>query len=191
MPDPQNWVKNYGDYLFSIAIAKTSNKQIAEDIVQDTFLSAVSSISGFKGESTEKTWLTTILNNKIIDFYRKKDVLKNTESYLIETEQSFNTNFFNLSNDSFGHWLTKSSPTVWNNTTDESITRTEFYKVLETCIEKMPSKFVPIFVSKFIDEKKAEDICKEYEISPSNYWVIIHRSKLLMRTCLEQNWFKN
>lgn len=190
MPDPQNWVKNYGDYLFSIAIVKTNNKQIAEDIVQDTFLSAVNSISKFKGESSEKTWLTTILNNKIIDYYRKKDVLKNTDSYLTETEQSFNDNFFDPSNDSLGHWLTKSSPSAWNNATEDSITRIEFYKILEACIEKMPSKLIPIFVSKFLDEKKAEDICKEYSISSSNYWVIIHRSKLLMRTCLEKNWFK-
>lgn len=191
MPDPQNWVKNYGDYLFSIAIVKVNNRQLAEDIVQDTFLSAVKSISNFKGESTEKTWLTTILNNKIIDYYRKKDVLKNTDSYLIETEQSFNDNFFDPSNDSFGHWLTKSNPSAWNNATEESITRVEFYKILAACIEKMPSKLVPVFMSKFLDEKKAEDICKEYAISSSNYWVIIHRSKLLMRTCLEKNWFKN
>ncbi|MGB3948332.1 MAG: sigma-70 family RNA polymerase sigma factor [Bacteroidia bacterium] len=190
MPNPQNWVKNYGDYLFSIAIVKVNNRQLAEDIVQDTFLAAVNSISSFKGESSEKTWLTAILNNKIIDHYRKKDVLKNTESYLAETEQSFNDCFFDSSNESLGHWLSKSTPSAWISTTDDPITTTEFYRVLYDCIQKMPSKLIPVFMSKFLDEKKTEDICKDYEISSSNYWVIIHRSKLLMRTCLEKNWFK-
>ena len=31
-------------------------------------------------------------------------------------------------------------------------------------------------------------ICKELEITPSNLWTIIHRSKLQLRTCLEKRW---
>lgn len=33
---PETWLSNYGDYLFSIAMLKTNNKEIAEDFAQRT-----------------------------------------------------------------------------------------------------------------------------------------------------------
>lgn len=188
--NPKKWVENYGDYLFSIAILKTSHKETAEDIVQETFLAAIKSLSTFKGESSEKTWLTAILNNKIIDYYRKKDVLRNTEDYLQETEQSFTDSFFEGANARLGHWTKNEAPAQWIKGADEALVKADFYRIFEYCIGKMPPKLIPVFVSKFIDEKDAEKICKELNISSSNYWVMVHRSKILMRKCLEINWFK-
>jgi DNA-directed RNA polymerase specialized sigma24 family protein len=51
----------------------------------------------------------------------------------------------------------------------------------------MPLKLRQIFVQKYIDDKPADEICKEYALTSSNYWVIIHRAKVLLRTCLEKN----
>ncbi len=85
--NPEIWLSNYGDYLFSVAMLKTNNREVAEDLIQESFLSAYKSRDLFRGDSSEKTWLISILNNKIIDYYRKKDVLKNTSEYLINTEQ--------------------------------------------------------------------------------------------------------
>jgi RNA polymerase sigma-70 factor (ECF subfamily) len=189
--NPHKWVENYGDYLFSIALLKTSQRETAEDMVQETFMAAVKALPGFKGESNEKTWLTAILNNKVIDYYRKKDLLKNADTYLQETEQSFNSSFFETELSPVGHWTKSQAPQPWVEDADKTITQSEFYRVFEFCVSKMPPKLVPVFLSKFIDEKNAEEICKELNISSSNYWVIIHRSRLLMRKCLETNWFKN
>lgn len=190
MPDPKQWLQNYGDYLYSIALLKTNDTETAEDLVQDTFLSAIKAFSAFKGESSEKTWLTAILNNKIVDYYRKKDVLKNADNYLIETDQSFYGSFFEPDNGSDGHWTKTAGPEHWNISSDETLTRNDFYKILDYCIGKMPAKLAPVFIAKFIDEEGSEKICKDFNISSSNYWVIIHRSKILMRKCLETNWFK-
>lgn len=45
---------------------------VAEDLVQETFTAAYRSISGFKNDCHPKTWLFSILNNKIVDYHRKK-----------------------------------------------------------------------------------------------------------------------
>ena len=66
----KDWVNDYNDQLYSWAYHKTSSKEMAEDLVQDTFLSAYKNLENFKNESNPKTWLFSILNNKIIDFYR-------------------------------------------------------------------------------------------------------------------------
>lgn len=62
------WLKDYGDDLYSWAYFKTSSKETAEDLVQDTIVSAFKAFDKFKPGSNPKTWLTTILNNKIIDY---------------------------------------------------------------------------------------------------------------------------
>jgi RNA polymerase sigma-70 factor (TIGR02943 family) len=188
---PSKWLQLYGDFLFSMAMLKTGNKELAEDLVQETFLSAVKAKETFKGNSSEKTWLTAILKNKIIDHYRKKDVLKQADDYLATTEQSFHNSFFSSEEGSFGHWTKDALPADWKKGADEVINSKEFYAILQECIDKMPPRLVPVFLARFIDEEDAEKICKEFDLTPSNYWVIVHRAKVLMRSCLEKNWFTN
>jgi RNA polymerase sigma-70 factor (TIGR02943 family) len=183
---PQNWLNNYGDYLYSVAFIKVNNKEVAEDLVQDTFLSAFKAREQFRSGSTEKTWLTAILKNKIIDHYRKNDVLKDVTGYLSETESGFNRHFFEDNN---GHWLDNALPAAWKELPDAKINKNEFNKIIQYCISKMPPKLVPVFIARFLDDGDSETICKDYNITSSNYWVIIHRAKVLIRSCLEKNWF--
>lgn len=183
---PESWLKSYGDYLFSHALLKVGDRETAEDIVQETFVSAIRAKGTFRGESSEKTWLTTILKNKITDYYRKKDVLKNSREYITETDDNFSSHYFDHSN---GHWLKARSPHEWPEAADEQITTVEFERVLQHCIKKMPSRLVPVFIAKFIDDEDSQVICKVHDISTSNYWVMIHRAKVLVRDCLEKNWF--
>jgi RNA polymerase sigma-70 factor (ECF subfamily) len=42
---------------------------------------------------------------------------------------------------------------------------------------------------KTIDGFDTEAICNEFNITPSNLWVIIHRARKSMADCLEENWF--
>src|SRR5438552_17591458 len=69
--DPSTWVDEYGDYLLRYALSFVRDKQIAEDLVQETFLAALQSRSAFGGNSSERTWLVGILKHKAIDHYRK------------------------------------------------------------------------------------------------------------------------
>jgi RNA polymerase sigma-70 factor (ECF subfamily) len=39
-----------------------------------------------------------------------------------------------------------------------------------------------------LKREKKEAICQELEITTSNYWQIVHRSKLLLKKCLELKW---
>jgi RNA polymerase sigma-70 factor (TIGR02943 family) len=184
--EPAQWVSRYGDYLYSLAVLKVNDTATAEDLVQETFMAAIKAKGTYRGDSSEKTWLVSILNNKVIDYYRKKDVLKNATTYLSETEESFTENFFSRQN---GHWLKTAAPRDWTIYADDSLNQMEFQKVIQFCIQKMPPRLIPVFIARFLDQEESELICKVLGISPSNYWVMIHRAKILMRSCLEKNWF--
>lgn len=183
--NPSKWVDTYTDYLFSLALLKTGSRADAEDIVQETFLAAYKGREGFKGESSEKTWLTSILKNKLIDFYRKKNKEKPLVQYLNETAEAFQSAIFDQGN--YGRFKDDIRPNYFSKSGEDFLLGAEFQRILEDCILKMPMKLRGVFTAKYIQEEPSDEICKEHGITPSNYWVVIHRSKILLRACLERH----
>ncbi|MCC6724042.1 MAG: sigma-70 family RNA polymerase sigma factor [Saprospiraceae bacterium] len=181
---PEKWVDNYLDYLYSLALLRVGNPADAEDIVQEAMLSAYKAKDGFKGESSEKTWLVAILNNKIKDFFRTKYKLQPLSGYLEETEAAFHDSFFDEKND--GRFKALIRPCYFSKSGEDYLLGEEFARILEACILKLPTKLRQVFVAKYMSDTASDAICKEYEITASNFWVIVHRSKLLLRACLEK-----
>src|SRR5271154_5668901 len=66
-----HWVDVHGDYLFNFALGQMRDANLAEDLVQETFLAALKSQNNFSGRSSERTWLVGILRHKIYDHLRK------------------------------------------------------------------------------------------------------------------------
>jgi RNA polymerase sigma factor (sigma-70 family) len=69
--DPTRWVDKYSDYLFNYTIVRVNDRDLANDLISETFLAGLKSMKNFKGEATERTWLISILKRKIIDHYRR------------------------------------------------------------------------------------------------------------------------
>lgn len=181
---PNTWIEQYADMLFSFALNRTSNVVIAKDLVQDTFLSALKNLSTFKGEVSEKNWLFTILKNKIIDYYRSNArTLSSDINELVEESNSFF--------DEEENWQPQFRPQQWEIDYTQEIETKEFYEILEMCKQKLTELQSAVFTMKYLDDFDADEICKELGISSSNYWVLIHRAKLQLRHCLEKNWIQN
>ena len=88
------------------------------------------------------------------------------------------------------HWTKSASPTKWG-AGESTIEQKEFYEVLRKCKNKLKDIQNTVFSLKYLEGMESEEICKELNISASNYWVLIHRAKLQLRACLEKNWFLN
>ena len=175
---PERWIQNYADYLFSYAAYRVNDREQAEDLVQETFLSAYKSRDQFKGQANEKTWLTSIIKNKIIDYYRsnarKNKVLINESDY---------TAFFQVEN---GHWNKESLPGRINLDGLDQLQQKELSKIIEKCMKLLPTIWSQIGKMKWLDDEKTDLICKAFDITPSNFWVNIHRAKLQMRDCIDK-----
>lgn len=66
----------YSKLIYNYLLSITNNIEVAEELVQETFYSAVKNINSFRGESSVKTWLYTIAKNKYIDYCKKSKKLK-------------------------------------------------------------------------------------------------------------------
>jgi RNA polymerase sigma-70 factor (TIGR02943 family) len=177
----KDWVHAYGDYLYGWAYHKTGSKETAEDLVQDVFLAAVKNLDGFQKKSSPKTWLIRILNNKIIDHYRKSSHKTNS---LDDKAFEFTETLFN----SHGNWKANGLEEAWSHDT-HLLDDPAFNDVMNVCIEDLPPKWRLAVLSKYIFDKETLEICQELEISKTNYWQVLHRAKLLLKKCLEINWF--
>jgi len=181
--DSKRWVEQYANQLFKFAVSRIGNSELAKDLVQDTFLSALKNADGFRGDISEKNWLYTILKNKIIDHYKSK--ARAITSSLNEQLEKMNDYF-----DEEGNWHSMAKPTHWLVNDLQNIETKEFYGILDSCKKKLNELQHMVFTMKFMDDMNSDNICKELNISSSNYWVLMHRAKLQMRACLEKNWFK-
>jgi RNA polymerase sigma-70 factor (ECF subfamily) len=65
-------VERYQNYVFTLVLRFTDNREDAEEISQDIFVKAYRSLADFRGESKFSTWLYTIVRTSCITFLRKK-----------------------------------------------------------------------------------------------------------------------
>lgn len=182
------WVDLYSDKMYTWAFHKTSSIEIAEDLVQDTFLAAFQSISKFEGKSEPKTWLFAILNNKIAEHFRKQ--FRNPTITESQSGTNSGTSLFDTLFDANDQWKKEQRPTEWHEEQANLFDDAAFIKVLQACMGKLPDNWMAAIQLKYLEEKKGKLICQELGIAPTNFWQILHRAKLQLRKCLELNWFK-
>jgi RNA polymerase sigma-70 factor (TIGR02943 family) len=182
--DPHKWVANHADYLYSYAISRLNDEDVARDLVQDTFLAALERVNSFEGRSTERTWLTAILKFKIIDIYRGKAAglanARNNGATGIEPIDFFD--------EADGHWKEIHRPQEFAHSADSPLLSREFQNTLQSCMDKLPALWLAIFTMKHMDDIATKIICSELKVTAANFWVIIHRTKLNLRACLQKNW---
>ena len=73
--------KEYSKIVYHYLLSLSKNTDIAEELMQETFYSAVKNINNFRQECSVKTWLYKIAKNKWIDYYKKS---KKSEEIKIE-----------------------------------------------------------------------------------------------------------
>jgi RNA polymerase sigma-70 factor (TIGR02943 family) len=171
------WVDSYTDDLYRWALHKTSSVELAEDLVQDTFLGAAESWRAYSGKSTSKTWLFGILKNKIADYYRK-------QAYNVVSAEDINLFF-----DEQGTWKRGRRPVSWVKDKDHPLDNKDFVLVLHTCIHELPDLMRLCLQLTYFQNQKGREISQDLGISDTNYWQIMSRGRLRLRSCLEKNWF--
>lgn len=182
--DPHKWVSKHADYLYAYTITRINDEEQARDLVQETFLAALEKVHNFEGRSSERTWLTSILKNKIIDVYRKKSSAFAKRVDVIEAEEQ-QQDFFDQAD---GHWKPAHAPQAFGIEQYDPLHGKEFTSILQKCMQKLPALSSAVFTMKHMDDETTEFICSELKVTQSNYWVIIHRAKINLRACLQKNW---
>lgn len=177
---PEQWVDRYSDYLFNYTITRVNDVVIAQDLVSETFLAGLKSAPNFKGKASERTWLVSILKRKIIDHYRKI----NSNKAKAEIRMGLLQDSFQKKDNIESKVSDQRNPNI-----QDQIEQQELGQAIHECIGALPERYATIFIQKTIDQLDTETICKEHNITASNLWVILHRARVQLMDCLNENWY--
>ena len=146
-------------------------------------MAALGGRDAFSGRSSVRTWLTGILKHKIVDAIRQKQ--RQPIAMATLDEETDLEDFDPLFKDN-GTW--DAPPAKWGDP-ESALSRQDFMRILESCLEKLPPNTARVFVMREVMELETGEICKELAITANNLWVILYRARMALRECLERNWF--
>ncbi|MCE0483864.1 MAG: sigma-70 family RNA polymerase sigma factor [Methylacidiphilales bacterium] len=177
-----HWVDEHGDCLYRYALMRVRTPETAQDLVQETFLAALRGYEKFGGRSSERSWLCSILKNKIVDHYRKRD-RETSFTDLTSLSDEFPSKFDD------GWWIHEEGPKDWRPESEAVTYRSEFWSIMRQCLGKVPDRIANVFMLREMEELTTREICTLLSISESNLGVMLHRGRMALRQCLETNWF--
>lgn len=174
--------------LLRFARLQLRDAAAAEDAVQEALLGAIHNADAFAEQSSLKTWVFSILRHKLVDFVRSRTrVLSASELAESGSEEGHEGLFDTLFN-ARGHWHEATRPSPWINP-DEALEQQQFWAVFEACLDQLPERTARVFSMRELLGLDTDEICKENGISPTNFWVLMHRARVALRACLDTRWF--
>lgn len=176
-----NWVETHGDYLFNFAIGQVRDMNVAEDLVQETFLAALKSQNRFSGRSSERTWLVGILRHKIYDHLRKTC---RERAVRVEPLPAHHDDGDTL--DESMAWIHQIA--AESTSPSKRIELAEFREHLEKAMGKLPPRIAQVFQLYSVEERPNHEVCQRLNISESNLWVMLHRARKQLRSELHGWW---
>jgi RNA polymerase sigma-70 factor (ECF subfamily) len=178
-------IESHRPYLVRYALAQLRDAVLAEEAVQEALVAALEGVQGFGGRSSLRTWLTSILRFKVIDLQRRA-MSERSHVSIDEEAESEDDSWLDDLFDSTGHW--RERPQAWSDP-EAALEQRRFWEVFEGCLGGLSAAGGRVFFKREVLGEETETICKDEGITASNCWVILHRSRIALRACLEKNWF--
>ena len=185
-PDRKNELNALRPDLLRFARLQLRDAGAAEDAVQETLLAALTGSHSFESRSSYKTWLISILRHKIIDIIR--DQGREVSASSLADDEAGDEQLADTLFDRRGHWQAEARPGRWADP-EASFEQKQFWAVFEACLDHLQAKAARVFMMREFLGLETEEICKETGMSTSNCWVVLHRARQGLRTCLDTRWF--
>jgi RNA polymerase sigma-70 factor (TIGR02943 family) len=177
--DPSMWVDRHGDALYRYALARLRDPEAAEEVVQETFVSALRAVDQYSGQGAEGAWLLGILKRKVVDHVRRRsrfDAGTGGEADADPSEAMF---------DAKGNW--RADAGFRRRRPEASLERDEFWEAFRKCLQGLSQKQADVFALREVDGLNSEEICNGLGISASNLWVLLHRARLRLTRCMQSH----
>lgn len=170
--------------MLRFAVLQLRDQASAEDAVQEAMLAALQGADRFAERAKLKTWVFSILRNKIVDIIRKRVREPSYEQPENEIDESDFDPLFGAD----GHWQGDSRPADWGDP-EKAFENRRFWAVFDACLNRLPPGTARVFMMREMLGLDTDEICEELSMSSNNCWVVLHRARMGLRLCLDQKWF--
>lgn len=159
------------------------NTSVAEDLVQETLLAVFEQRQQHSGAANLHTWATAILKNKVADWYRSPN---RTRVVSIEADAPDSGDpLDNLYNAQGEH----AAPVQAWQQPDAALERQQLKQVLDQCVERLAGLQATAFMMREWLGFESSEVALRLGISAENCRMLLHRSRLSLRGCLQVRWY--
>lgn len=163
----------YEQRVYSLALRMLRHEQDAEDVTQQTFLSALEHLNEFRGEAAFATWLLRITSHAALKMIRKRGGL-DTISLEAATENSENE-------EAIPH---PEYIADWRQSPEELVERNETRRLLDEALAQLDEKYRLVFLLRDVEGLSVKETAVALGLSEANVKVRLLRARLQLRELL-------
>jgi len=183
-------VARYNSMLMRLAMMYVRDRSVAEDVVQETWIGFLESLTRFEGRASIKTWIFRILINSAKKRLRRDrrsipfsslgpDVLEPAEP-AVDPER-----FLGPAHSRWPHhW--RSTPSDWGGMPESRLVSSETIAIVERAIETLAPAQREVITLRDIEGWTSDEVCNVLGITDTNQRVLLHRARSKVRRELEK-----
>ncbi len=166
-------IKQHNQRLYRIARSIVRNDSDAEDVLQEAYVRAFTSLSQFRGEARLSTWLARIVINEALGLIRRRRPA--IDIALVSTNPALDAEIIRF-------------PGA-NRVPDPEMTmaQTEIRMLLERAIDKLPPTFREVLIARLVEGMSVAETAELFGIPSQTVKTRLFRARSLMRTEMERH----
>jgi RNA polymerase sigma-70 factor, ECF subfamily len=175
-------VERHHASLVRIARMYVPSAEVAEDVVQETWVAVLNGIDRFERRSSLKTWIYSILINiaKTRGQRERRSIPFSSATGVEPGEPAVDPDRFLASTDGWAF-----GPVPWE-TPEESLLSGETRDLILDTIADLPPNQKEVITLRDLEGWTAPEVCNALDLTETNQRVLLHRARSKVRTALEQ-----
>ncbi|MBX3235706.1 MAG: sigma-70 family RNA polymerase sigma factor [Nitrospiraceae bacterium] len=173
--------------LVRMALNHVADRDTAEEVVQETWMTVIQSLDRFEGRSSLRTWMFGILIHKAKDRgirEKRHSTFSSFQSPDNGDEEAIDPSRFHSSGEWAGHWAFPPQP--WDDQTPEKLlANRQAVDAMQQAINSLPSMLREVLVLRDVEGVDSKDVCKLLKITETNLYVRLHRARERVRQAVE------
>lgn len=170
--------------LLRVARGYVSSREIAEEVVQETWIALVKGIDTFEGRSSLRTWLFAVMIN-IAKARGIRERRSDDAEFAAYTGTTVDPARFRDAGPWAGHWKKGLEPEPFPDTPEGSVLGRELIDVARAELAKLPERQRQVVTQRDILGFDSSEVCELLDISVANQRVLLHRGRAAVRRALE------
>lgn len=180
-------VSQHHGVLIRMAMGYVADREVAEEVVQDTWMAVIESLDRFEGRSSLRTWIFGILIHKAKDRgvrEKRHTTFSSFESSDDDSEEAIDPSRFQQSGEWAGHWAFPPRP--WDNQTPEKLLASQqAVTAMQKAIDELPATLKDVLILRDVEGVESKEICQLLKITEPNLYVRLHRARERVRQAVE------
>jgi RNA polymerase sigma-70 factor, ECF subfamily len=178
-------VDQYAPSMLRVARRYVPSPEIAEEVVQETWIALLKGIDNFEGRSSLRTWLFAVMINiaKARGVRERRDADAAIAAF---TGGTVDPARFRTADDPYpGHWKQGEVPSPFPETPEGSVLGNELVDVARRELDKLPDRQRMVVTLRDMLGFDSSEVRELLDISIANQRVLLHRGRAAVRQMLE------